>query len=437
MAVTQAQLTQLYLAYFGRPPDYDGIQFYTNHPAFDIYAVAAGFSASPESQSLYGSGFGAAQVDAIYRNLFNRDAEPAGIAYWTNEVNAGRLTPAGAALAILQGAQNADRTAVDNKLAISAAFLGALDTQAELQGYAGATAATMARAFLGQVYASPESVMNAHSNLDRTIAAASGRGDMLLQLADASGTGDSIDLVLAAGGATDFRTIDAPGVEIIDIVSNATSAVTGTFNNLLGLSTTSPATLNISGNASLDLSRGGTLALLSIETVNAASFDAGLHLDLYGDTHDATILTGAGADILVSGFGSDTIRSGAGDDVIFAGRGADTLDAGAGNDWIRGGPLSDIMTGGAGVDVFAYALPYESQAGTGIDVITDFQGGAGGDVLDFSALHLSGSARTVFDTQAGILYLDADGNGTVDGMNDMAIHLAGVTGGLVAANFLF
>jgi hypothetical protein len=29
MAVTTADLTKLYLAYFGRPPDFDGIQFYT------------------------------------------------------------------------------------------------------------------------------------------------------------------------------------------------------------------------------------------------------------------------------------------------------------------------------------------------------------------------------------------------------------------------
>ena len=93
MAVSLPQLTQLYLAYFGRPPDYDGIQSYMS-PAkadADIWSVAANFSASPESIRLYGTTFGAAQVNAIYQNLFNRDAEPAGLLYWSQEVASGRL----------------------------------------------------------------------------------------------------------------------------------------------------------------------------------------------------------------------------------------------------------------------------------------------------------------------------------------------------------
>ena len=103
MAVTQQQLTELYLAYFGRPADIGGIQFYTANPANTMQSVAANFSASPESLSLYGATFGAAQIDAIYQNLFNRNAEAAGQAYWSAEVSAGRISSAGAALAIMQG----------------------------------------------------------------------------------------------------------------------------------------------------------------------------------------------------------------------------------------------------------------------------------------------------------------------------------------------
>ena len=95
MAVTQQQLTELYLAYFGRPADIGGIQFYTANPANTMQSVAANFSASPESLSLYGATFGAAQIDAIYQNLFNRNAEAAGQAYWSAEVSAGRISSAG------------------------------------------------------------------------------------------------------------------------------------------------------------------------------------------------------------------------------------------------------------------------------------------------------------------------------------------------------
>ena len=77
------------------------------------------FYASPESQALYGTGFGEAQITAIYQMLFNRAPEQAGLDYWLNQVTLGLLTPAGAALGILNGALNGDAVAVANKLAAS------------------------------------------------------------------------------------------------------------------------------------------------------------------------------------------------------------------------------------------------------------------------------------------------------------------------------
>ena len=74
MAVTATQLNELYLAYFGRPVDFNGYSFYTNNTASTEATVAAAFASSAESQALYGTGNTAAQVDAIYRNLFNRGA---------------------------------------------------------------------------------------------------------------------------------------------------------------------------------------------------------------------------------------------------------------------------------------------------------------------------------------------------------------------------
>jgi hypothetical protein len=167
------ELAQLYLAYFGRPMDWDGIDFYASHDGpLDLFALARGFSESPESQQLYGTTFGASQVNAIYQNLFNRNAEAAGIAYWTGEVNAGHLTAAGAALGILLGAQNSDRIAVQNKLQVSLAFSEHVDTQSEVAGYSGAQAAASARAFLHTVGWNGASVTTAMAQLDAQVAAA-------------------------------------------------------------------------------------------------------------------------------------------------------------------------------------------------------------------------------------------------------------------------
>jgi hypothetical protein len=176
MAVTQAQLTELYLAYFGRPPDFNGVTFYTANPSATVQSVAAAFSASPESQGLYGATFGAAQINAIYQNLFGRDAEAGGLTYWATEVASGRLSPAMAAYGILVGAQGADKTAVANKVAIAKSFYAELDTGPEMTGYAGDAAAASARSFLRTVTSEAATMTAAQAALPDAVAAAVAQG---------------------------------------------------------------------------------------------------------------------------------------------------------------------------------------------------------------------------------------------------------------------
>jgi len=231
MAVSQTQLTQLYLAYFGRPPDFDGLVFYTSNPDYDIWQVAAFFSESPESIALYGPTFNAAQINAIYQNLFNRDAEPAGLLYWSTEVASGRLTAAGAAYAIFLGAQNEDLVAVNNKMAVATAFIAALDTSAEIVGYTGADAAESARQFLATVDWTTTSLEAALAGLDAAVAAATGVGGIIGETIVLTAgmdnvviaTGTTIDTVKGVidGTATDTftvgDTIDGNGLTIVEL----------------------------------------------------------------------------------------------------------------------------------------------------------------------------------------------------------------------------
>ena len=107
------------------------------------------------SKALYGDQFNAAQVNQYYMNLFGRPAEPAGIQYWLGQVALGIVTPAGAAIAILNGARNNDIVVVQNKLVAAASFTTGLDTTDEIVGYTGDTAAASARAFLATVTNTP------------------------------------------------------------------------------------------------------------------------------------------------------------------------------------------------------------------------------------------------------------------------------------------
>lgn len=148
-------LNKAYLAYFGRPVDPVGYWAFQSSTEQEVYEA---FFASPESQNLYGTEFGTAQINAIYNMLFNRDAEAEGLAYWLHQMELGLITPAGAALSILNGALNEDKVAIQNKLDASAKFTNALigDTQTA-EAYVGDAAAQYAREWLKTVKTFPVS----------------------------------------------------------------------------------------------------------------------------------------------------------------------------------------------------------------------------------------------------------------------------------------
>jgi Ca2+-binding RTX toxin-like protein len=149
---SQAFLEKAYLAYFGRPVDPVGAFAFKDSTEAQVYTA---FYESAESRALYGDGFGPTQINAIYQMLFGRDAEPAGVTYWTLQVNTGVLTPASAALGILNGAKNQDAVNVANKLAASHTFTTNLDTLIEVSAYVGDGAAAYARDFLKTVSTLP------------------------------------------------------------------------------------------------------------------------------------------------------------------------------------------------------------------------------------------------------------------------------------------
>ena len=149
-----AQVQQLYIAYFGRPADPTGQAYWAANidaAKGDISAVIAGFSASNESQELFGNKSTIDKVNAIYQNAFGRAPEPAGLAYWVEMLDSGKVSQAQASWTIQQNAGPGDAAAVQNKLTAAQAFTAQIDTTAEINGYQGANAAQVARDFLSGV----------------------------------------------------------------------------------------------------------------------------------------------------------------------------------------------------------------------------------------------------------------------------------------------
>ncbi len=138
------ELQQLYIAYFGRAADPTGLEYWTGQET-TTKAFAASMYAQPEFKSVYGSLSTEAQVNQIYQNLFDRDADTAGLLYWTNQIKSGALELASIANDLIYAANNNsgsadDKKALDNKTAAATAYTAEVKkTTAGILAYAAAS----------------------------------------------------------------------------------------------------------------------------------------------------------------------------------------------------------------------------------------------------------------------------------------------------------
>jgi len=168
---------ELYVAYFGRPADYFGLQNFEAALAAasaptDIGGLVAAYSTntavkslidsfgtSAESAALYGTGSTESFVTAIFENLLNRAPAVAGLSFWVNAINSGAVTKGDAALAIAAGAESnttaqgmIDAQTIANKLAVASNFTADLGTSSlDIVAYSGSTAAAAARGLIAGV----------------------------------------------------------------------------------------------------------------------------------------------------------------------------------------------------------------------------------------------------------------------------------------------
>jgi Ca2+-binding RTX toxin-like protein len=233
------------------------------------------------------------------------------------------------------------------------------------------------------------------------------------------------DLTIAvSGSASDFDATIGTGItgtslNNITVTSSGYGASSDTTDIVLG-------TVNDAGSDSMlsfDASGANTGVSVTLADMSAGSTVTG------SGFIDLVVLTGSAANVIASGgaggdtltaaaagstlngdAGADTLNGAAGADVINGGAGADTIDAGAG---------ADTITLGAGADVYSHD---GTVATDGSDTITDFTGGAGGDVVDFQTADVtvgsSGFTATAFSTKAaanltntfgGLLVIDNGG----------------------------
>ncbi|MFP7675720.1 DUF4214 domain-containing protein [Marivita sp. S0852] len=111
--LTQAQFTsfaEMYIAYFNRAPDAEGLMFWANAFATgtSLGDIASFFATSVEAQLIFpDSATPEAFVSAVYDNVLGRTSDSEGFEFWTSVLADGRVSQGEFVLAILEGARAA------------------------------------------------------------------------------------------------------------------------------------------------------------------------------------------------------------------------------------------------------------------------------------------------------------------------------------------
>lgn len=133
MAVTSAQIQQLYVGYFGRPADQAGLNYWlaasnAANSTVTLDSIRASFAEQNEYLSTYGNLSREATVEQIYSNLFGRTASADEVGYWT--YTSANTPKENLIQAFLEAASTSDRAVVDAKAAFADQLTGVYGTTA-------------------------------------------------------------------------------------------------------------------------------------------------------------------------------------------------------------------------------------------------------------------------------------------------------------------
>jgi hypothetical protein len=154
-AATQ-DIQSLYVAILNRPADAAGLDYWSgvrghadagNNLAFigESLMRSAEYLADPDRA------LDRSPVVSAYKDLFGRDGEPEGMAYWDGLLSSGKLTMDTVLSAMVAGAQGNDLLVFEGKVEVATAFTAALDLAAEQQAYARPSAGPLVSAYLAKI----------------------------------------------------------------------------------------------------------------------------------------------------------------------------------------------------------------------------------------------------------------------------------------------
>jgi S-layer protein len=184
MATNIDKVQQLYVAYFNRPADVAGLNFWVGALAkgVTVDTIAASFATQAEYKALFAGKGAESIINTVYLNMFGRNAEKAALDFYGPLVQNGTISIDKVVTDIVKGAQGTDATAYNNKVTAAKAFTAALDTagnEADRIAYATGTDAVLsiAKTWLATV-TTDASLTTALAAVEATVDSMGGLGNV-------------------------------------------------------------------------------------------------------------------------------------------------------------------------------------------------------------------------------------------------------------------
>ena len=299
---TAMDVEKAYLAYFGRPADIAGMNYWLGKSISDM---DAGFAASQEYATLYGGMTNSQRVDQVYQNLFGRAADPAGKAYWVGQLNAGLVTIGTLVATMEADALGVDIGTINNRLTFAIDFTVNL-TPAQNAGYNGTAAANAARVAMSEVIYTDTSLATAKGNVAFDISAIDQGVSPVTLAAENAAAATNASNLAAYGSINGVTQTSAANTYVLTSGANTvnmvvgTAAVTDTFDH-----SANPTSVifNISGASTgvLTLAKTGSQTVPTTLTINDSTAAALTVGPLHGGHLSSAVFNNTGTGTLSAG----------------------------------------------------------------------------------------------------------------------------------------
>ena len=132
-----APLVRLYLSYFNRFPDYDGLRnnVAARQNGAALPTMAQQFSESPEFLNTYGTISNGAFVNLCYQNVLGRAPDQSGYDYWLGQLNSNAMTRGQVMLGFSESSEFKQLSY--NEVVVSMTYIGLLSRSPDSGGFTG------------------------------------------------------------------------------------------------------------------------------------------------------------------------------------------------------------------------------------------------------------------------------------------------------------